>query len=979
MKLTATQRAFITERLGVKPVVVRAPVTEGAPAEAEDPASKPNPDGKDAAITGALDEYLSREGKVLEYLGKLDLVAGAAELVASFENEIQQIQTRVRTAVRDSAQAVIQTAYQELEAIKTRAGKEAETGEGNPTFIAKRDAVQKQVAALNGHRQKAHVQTLITEGSTRLAEAIQANTDKKYPESLTKIEAAKTALDKAKTLADKYDAYRVARQPAAAIVDAMKGRYANNATWTGFNAKLTQADLDATPGANKYAEATAAVTTMKASMASTLQTWTQDDLKSQYQGLEASPLKAFVADDIAKLKALHASVPALIANGEWASMRIIGSRAFSIDQGGKDRLARRQAFLDARKKATDAIAPLKANTAMALKVQALEKVLTDQADPLATAAAMRFEEGIALCDKVVADCAALAGTAAAAKTFTDDRKALETRLNTLKGLPTAAKMADTIGSLNTLLAEADKRAAPDVQDWAGGQQWLDRLKTDLTTAEALAPTLASATPEAAKGLEQKALKKGYEDALAATLLRQKALVDQAKTGSYTATLPKVNLIQAPIDQAKAAAGAATPDYAAASAALARAGLAAHEAELVAADIKAYDTRVGPLKTRAGTMKTAGDDVTEVEAALAQAATQMGQLKFPEARKLLDKAEAKMEQLKVKALAKANPDDPAVISAAEALLKVEGGDKMLDEFVKTLGGEDKFPLIAKLCEKRFGIVLTSDAGSKTLSAKAMWQVMADLPPSHATKSPSLKSVERKGPDGGSGGAYANWDKSVEMNGRPNDGGTEKFDKNTRNKALGLPLDHDNATDPYAPVDDQPANLFNMTMLHEVGHAVDDRLGFMASRTGQAAFGGWVQYTDLKPIANAVATEKKYDAGYVLQLMNGYTPEIPPMPGGYAGGEDKWKKAKEAVDTWHTAATTGEIWYSFADSKAASIAGVVYQEAYKNKWVSYVLAERSKGVTGYQWRAPGEWFAEIYMCWFGKKLKPNHPFASWLSTL
>lgn len=1041
MKLTATQRTFITTQLGLKPAT-RAPVTEGAPPE-------PEGDGKDAAIGASLDDYLRREGKVLESLAALDVVAGAAELVAAFENEIGQIQTRVRTAAKDAADAVFKTAYQELDAIKARVRKEAETGAQNPTFFAKRDAVQKQIDALNKHPQKAHVQTLITEASTRLTEANQANDQKKYPESLTKLEAAKTAADKALDLGDKYNAYRIARAPVAGILAQMQGKYSDPTIWNNYNAKLTQADADATPAANKYAEATTALTTIRSGMSSTLQTWTQNSIKAQYQTLENGPEPTFIAADIQQLKDWHDSVPTRLAGGEWGTMNVLTTRALRFRVAATDRATRRKAYLDEKKKATDAITPLKANPAMATQVTAFEKVLTDQADPLATAQAQRFEEAIALCQKVVKDCTALAGTAAASKKFADDRTALEARLKTLQALPAAAQMPDAVKSLTALLAEADKCAAPDKTDWTGGQQYLDRLKADLTTAEGLAASLAGAigaqaavegagkAEDITKAAEQiraevakldvapykdllakeikairdactqadgkngdgkleeartllagaadglakaqniTSLRKGYDDGLAAIKQRQETLATQAKTGSYTAILPKVNLIKPQIDQAEAAAK--THDYAAASAALVRASLAAQEADAAVAGVKDYDTRATPLKTRAATMKSGGSDVGEVETLLTQAATAASQLKFAEAKKLLDQAEAKMEALKIKALAKANPNDADIATTAEALLKLDGGDKMLDDFVKTLSGDASFGLIAKLAEKRFGITLDSDAGAKTLSAKAMWDVMANLPPSHATKSPSLKSIKREDPDGGSGGAYSWYDKSVTMNGRVNDGGTEKFDTATRKKALGIPEDHDNDADPYAPVDDTPANLFNMTTLHEVGHAVDDRLHFMNSRAGVAEFGGWVQYTDLNPIATAVATAKKYDQKYVLQLINGYTPEPAAMPDGYEGGEVKWAKAKKAVDDWYVLAKTGEIWYDYGKSKAAEIGGVVYQEAYANRWVSYVLAERAKGVTAYQWRAPGEWFAELYMCWYGKKLKDNHPFASWLKTL
>ena len=50
-----------------------------------------------------------------------------------------------------------------------------------------------------------------------------------------------------------------------------------------------------------------------------------------------------------------------------------------------------------------------------------------------------------------------------------------------------------------------------------------------------------------------------------------------------------------------------------------------------------------------------------------------------------------------------------------------------------------------------------------------------------------------------------------------------------------------------------------------------------------------------------------------------------------------------------------------------------------WVSYEYAARKKGITGYQFRAPAEWFAELYASYRMDKLQSSHPAISWLSTL
>jgi hypothetical protein len=70
---------------------------------------------------------------------------------------------------------------------------------------------------------------------------------------------------------------------------------------------------------------------------------------------------------------------------------------------------------------------------------------------------------------------------------------------------------------------------------------------------------------------------------------------------------------------------------------------------------------------------------------------------------------------------------------------------------------------------------------------------------------------------------------------------------------------------------------------------------------------------------------------------------------------------------------------AQAKKLAIDGVIYQESYPNDWKSYLMAARSKGITGYQFRAPGEWFCELYAAYHSGKLKPGHPSEGWLSNL
>ena len=45
----------------------------------------------------------------------------------------------------------------------------------------------------------------------------------------------------------------------------------------------------------------------------------------------------------------------------------------------------------------------------------------------------------------------------------------------------------------------------------------------------------------------------------------------------------------------------------------------------------------------------------------------------------------------------------------------------------------------------------------------------------------------------------------------------------------------------------------------------------------------------------------------------------------------------------------------------------------------MKARSQGITRYQFRAPGEWFAEIYAAFYMGQLKHSNPHNKWLREL
>jgi hypothetical protein len=528
------------------------------------------------------------------------------------------------------------------------------------------------------------------------------------------------------------------------------------------------------------------------------------------------------------------------------------------------------------------------------------------------------------------------------------------------------------------------------QDWTKALVLVKQARAEMAAASALVKTLGDVTTSQPKEGEVEAKiaeaeQKRFEAAREKLQRRLSAL--QSSTKPPLAEIKsKVDELESAIKDADGLADKS--DWPRAQQALYAALATADEAEQTAESRKSFNERAAKLIADAGTDVTLTGKVSDIVKAAQPVADKFD---FAAAGRVLDSADATFQGEKVKKFAASNEESKLLTAVTGMMNKTGGsaaasgvkdGPKQLDDIVANLADSTPPDLIAKLAKARFGgldleVSKDESKGEQTQTLKSLYKTLA-MTPDHVKDNPSLTKVCRIEP-GKSGGVYKSEHNLTTMKGRPGKS-DQKFGASLT-KELGP---RDPASD-YGPVNDTPIDYFEFANVHETGHSVDDRLGFMASHMGDVKFGGWTTYGgNLEPIADAVA--RKYSVtlaaelkDFVLDLMTGAAPDNPPAknPMDQSAIDDACKKIKS--EWYENACLAGECWWSQTKCTAITIGDKIYHEAYKGTWVSYAAAERAKGITGYQFRAPAEWFAELFAAYHHKKLKPNHPAVGWLKTL
>jgi hypothetical protein len=575
----------------------------------------------------------------------------------------------------------------------------------------------------------------------------------------------------------------------------------------------------------------------------------------------------------------------------------------------------------------------------------------------------------------------------------------------------ARKLADSLGA-----ASAAQDAAAKPGDAAGLKTALDQLLADGKQARK-APHADQAAAELKRFDEQGAAAaaalKAADNAKAAKALGDAAVALEAARriqsahGQFKTELPAVEAalkallgsprkdkIKPKLDPVVAALAQARDkdkahDGPAALEALRRAQDLIRDARAADSDRAAFDTEAAAVSKRVGATKDAAEKAA-LEKLVADAARLADSMKFLDAGKALKQVLVRMDKTRLDAAIAANPADPQIAKLADKMVG-NGGAATVDTMIAALPGGNDTRAIAALAKGRYGMTFTSGpalgGGDQVKAMQAVCAMLATVP-DDVRKNSSITSISHT--DGLSAsdvsGAHNYDDGSITLSGRPKVGNQtlghaqQAVDPLTGSAVAQLPA----AIEPKClPKDANPVELLSFTAAHEVGHGVDDKRGFMATHGSKPAYGGWVSYgAKVQPLADIIGADARFKEFYKTPEQQQYIVDMllnrPANPPAAAPGTPA-AAARAAFDQWYALATSRSVYERQGDCDNIKIGKYVYHEAYMRYWVGYLADARKQGLTGYQFRAPAEWFAELYAGYRSGKLRDDHPAMDWLKQL
>jgi hypothetical protein len=897
------------------------------------------------------------------------------------------------------------------------------------------EPVRKLLVTLTKHVQQAHAARDIASATDKIQEAEREARANQLPKARTALGAARLAITVGTDAANKFDAFTKKRAQAADLVKAMEGMYASDTKYQSYATKLTEADNLVLPDQRKFTEANAKLDVVLTEMPNTLKNWYVTGAKTDLANLKKHAAATFLEPLTKDLEKLIGETEKAFNAKNYRAVTLSSNLQSSKLQDAKKAGDRRVAYDIARKNAVTELDRIRKFKGLAKAIEDLDKRLK-AADEMASLTAWRFEAATAEAGAIQKEVTRLFSLGPTQETFVRERAEAEKTWQQRSKHAQAKTIAEALGRARELLSRADTLAA-DLATLAQARESVGRARLDLAnleavlkqaegTASALAGTGAKdGVKKAVAALRKQAETLGKHPQAAAVKDELKQITEHLDAadkhlgkkknseaeksvkaaGALLSSLGETQLLIASsaaqadqlekrlgtvekLPQAKALKDKIKPVRDALTAAakalkdsqwkeqvkqLGLADEALRALEQAAKDQAAFESLQDEVAKRLKNDNPGNPLKGLVEKDLKEAEQKATAFDYAAATKALQRADNRLEAAVIEAKAKQTPPDKNAILASAKKMMAKGGGKELDAAIEKLPDTVPFEVLPILAKERFGIELKSDAGDETKSGKRMLKMLA-MVPEDVVGNVSLKTVERREPNK-NGGFYRSSEDLVVMNGRPGQS-TQGF-----GPAISDELPTDVESD-CKPKDNAGVDYFDFATLHEVGHAVDDNLNFMGSRMGKAEFGGWESFGgNVAPIAAKVAKWAGYDSTpeqkkAVEDLVLGKSVTWPKAP---SGQETAWATAQKKVTDWYAIVTNGQIWWRQGECDKVTIDGMIYHEAYKRTWVGYLASARKQAITGYQFRAPGEWFAELYASYRIGKLKDTHPAVKWLSKI
>jgi len=284
-------------------------------------------------------------------------------------------------------------------------------------------------------------------------------------------------------------------------------------------------------------------------------------------------------------------------------------------------------------------------------------------------------------------------------------------------------------------------------------------------------------------------------------------------------------------------------------------------------------------------------------------------------------------------------------------------------------DSEIDLLTLTFEVRFNLTTGTTTKFDAAGLRRSYEVLEALPPAQVEGNAWLKRFNREDTGSGtvSGGDYMNvLNLYTSMT----------IDYTSGATAMNAP----NVSDPGDPL--AGVNRFNKVVRHEVGHAVDEKMNWSSgSEPKKASRGAWKEYgllsggdvyrAMIKDSGGGISALSKEQQDDVVKDMNWCASNAAgsqllqrimarPWWTGLDGSAKSSVQSDDVLKAMATCLVGSHPWYT-ADGGVA-LGDRIYQESYSLRWSSYAKEARSRKVSQYQFRAPGEWFAEAYAAYY-----------------